>query len=257
MTIEFYKYQGTGNDFIIIDDRKNIFNTNDNDLISALCERRFGIGSDGLILLREHDNFDFEMIYFNSDGLQSSMCGNGGRCIVSFAKILGIIGNETTFMAIDGAHKAKIVDDDICLKMKDVKKIEIIGNGVFLDTGSPHYVKLVDNLKSLNVKQEGYRLRNQDIFKKEGVNVNFVMNADELEVRTYERGVETETFSCGTGVVATAIAMHYTNIIKDDSIYIKTRGGMLSVDFEKFNDCYQNIWLTGSANLVYVGEFEC
>ena len=181
------------------------------------------------------------MIYFNSDGMQSSMCGNGGRCIVSFAKILGIIDNETTFMAIDGPHKAKIFEDDICLKMKDVKNIKMIGSGIFLDTGSPHYVKLVDNLKSLDVKQEGYRLRNQDVFK-EGVNVNFVAEGDELEVRTYERGVESETFSCGTGVVASVIAMHYTNIIKDDSVYIKTRGGVLSVDFERFNDFYQKIY---------------
>ena len=257
MIIDFYKYQGTGNDFIMIDDRENGFDIDDQELVSALCERRMGIGADGLILLRDHTKLDFEMIYFNSDGKMSTMCGNGGRCIVDFARMLNIIQDETSFMAIDGSHDAKIVQDKIYLKMQDVKNIERVGDGFFLDTGSPHYVLLADNLPSLDVNKEGCRVRNLDVFKKEGVNVNFVLDAPEIEVRTYERGVETETLSCGTGVVASAIVMHYTNCIKEDTVCIKTRGGVLEVAFERFNEYYRSIWLSGPVSMVYAGEFEC
>ena len=257
MIIEFYKYQGTGNDFIMINDIDNTFNIKDRELVAALCERRLGVGADGLILLRNHDKLDFEMIYFNSDGKQSSMCGNGGRCIVAFAKMLEIIANETTFMAIDGAHKGKVAKDGIYLQMQDVTKIEGMGDGIVLDTGSPHYIKMVDSLESLDIDKEGGKIRNSDPFKKEGINVNFVLDAADLEVRTYERGVEAETLSCGTGVVATAIAMHYANCIKENLIDIKTKAGVLSVSFEEFNGTYRNIWLSGEVNMVYTGEFEC
>lgn len=257
MIIEFYKYQGTGNDFIIIDDRENIFDVEDKELITALCERKFGIGADGLILLREHNKHDFEMIYFNSDGRQSSMCGNGGRCIVAFAQMLDIITNETTFIAIDGIHEAKITLDGIDLKMSDVTKIEGVGDGIVLDTGSPHYVMLIDNFNTIDINKEGKIIRNLPEFKKEGINVNFVLDDAELEVRTYERGVEAETLSCGTGVVATAIAMHYSNCIHENHTDIRTRGGVLSVSFELFNGIYRNIWLSGEASMVYAGEFEC
>jgi diaminopimelate epimerase len=155
MIIEFYKYQGTGNDFIMIDDRENTFDSNDQELVAALCERRMGIGADGLILLRKHDKLDFEMIYFNSDGKLSSMCGNGGRCIVAFAKMLDIITNETNFMAIDGPHKAKIAQDGIYLQMQEVTKIEGVGEGIVLNTGSPHYIEMVDSLDNLDVDKEG------------------------------------------------------------------------------------------------------
>ena len=257
MLFEFYKYQGTGNDFIIIDDRVSVFPIADKDIIAAICERRMGIGADGLILLRDHDKYDFEMIYFNSDGNQSSMCGNGGRCIVAFAAILGIIENETVFMAIDGVHKARLNSEGVSLQMQEVKKIKRTISGLFLDTGSPHYVQMVDDFTTLNVDAEGRRIRNSANFMHDGVNVNFVLDADPLEVRTYERGVEAETLSCGTGVVAVALAMYYSNIIKDNIVDIKTKGGILNVDFEEFNGVYRNIWLSGDVSMVYAGEFEC
>jgi diaminopimelate epimerase len=257
MIIEFYKYQGTGNDFIMIDDREKEFDLTDNDLIAALCERRMGIGADGLILLREHDTLDFEMIYFNADGKQSSMCGNGGRCIIAFAQMLEMIEDETTFMAIDGEHKGRLMDDGIYLQMQDVKKIEGVGDGLVLNTGSPHYIEMVDELDYIDVDKQGRKIRNSAPFKKDGINVNFVLDASELQVRTYERGVETETLSCGTGVVATAIAMHYANCIEETLVNVKTKGGELTVSFEEFNGGYRNIWLSGEASMVFAGEFAC
>ena len=257
MLIEFYKYQGTGNDFVIIDDRTNAFDVDDRGLISVLCERRMGIGADGLILLRDHKDLDFEMIYFNSDGNQSSMCGNGGRCIVAFANLLGIISSEANFMAIDGVHEAKIYRDNISLKMQDVSSIDFIANGFVLDTGSPHYVKIVDDLDVISVENDGGSIRNLPSFKREGINVNFALCSDELSVRTYERGVEAETLSCGTGVVATAIAMHNAQYINKENVFVHTRGGILCVDFKLVNGSYVNVWLSGGADLVYAGEFEC
>ena len=231
MIIEFYKYQGTGNDFIMIDDREKEFDLTDNDLIAALCERRMGIGADGLILLREHDTLDFEMIYFNADGKESSMCGNGGRCIIAFAQMLEMIEDETAFMAIDGEHKGRLMDDGIYLQMQDVKKIEGVGDGLVLNTGSPHYIEMVDELDYIDVDKQGRKIRNTVPFKKDGINVNFVLDANELQVRTYERGVEAETLSCGTGAVATAIAMHYANCIEETLVNVKTNGGELTVSF--------------------------
>jgi diaminopimelate epimerase len=257
MIIEFYKYQGTGNDFIMIDDREKEFDLTENDLIAALCERRMGIGADGLILLREHGTLDFEMIYFNADGKQSSMCGNGGRCIIAFAQMLEMIDDETTFMAIDGEHKGRLMDDGIYLQMQDVKKIKGVGDGLVLNTGSPHYIEMVDDLDNLDVNKEGRKIRNSAPFKKEGINVNFVLDANELQLRTYERGVEAETLSCGTGVVATAIAMHYANCIEETLVNVKTKGGELTVSFEEFNSGYRNIWLSGEASMVFAGEFAC
>ena len=257
MIIEFYKYQGTGNDFIMIDDREKEFDLTDNDLIAALCERRMGIGADGLILLREHDTLDFEMIYFNADGKESSMCGNGGRCIIAFAQMLEMTGNETAFMAIDGEHKGRLMDDGIYLQMQDVKKIEGVGDGLVLNTGSPHYIEMVDELDYIDVNKQGRKIRNSAAFKKDGINVNFVLDANELQVRTYERGVEAETLSCGTGVVATAIAMHYANCIEETLVNVKTKGGELTVSFEEFNGGYRNIWLSGEASMVFAGEFAC
>ena len=257
MIIEFYKYQGTGNDFIMIDDREKEFDLTDNDLIAALCERRMGIGADGLILLREHDTLDFEMIYFNADGKQSSMCGNGGRCIIAFAQMLEMTESETTFMAIDGEHKGRLMEDGIYLQMQDVKEIEGVGDGLVLNTGSPHYIEMVDELDYIDVEKEGRKIRNSAPFKKDGINVNFVLDASELQVRTYERGVEAETLSCGTGVVATAIAMHYANCIEETLVSVKTKGGELTVSFEEFNGGYRNIWLSGEASMVFAGEFAC
>ena len=257
MIIEFYKYQGTGNDFIMIDDRESTFDISDNKLIAALCERRMGIGADGLILLRNHPSLDFEMIYFNSDGNQSSMCGNGGRCIIDFAAMLEVIKTETTFMAIDGEHKGQFLGDTIALQMQDVAEIVGEGDGLVLDTGSPHYIEMVDDLQYIDVNKEGRRIRNSAPFKKEGINVNFVQDSAEIEVRTYERGVEEETLSCGTGVVATALAMHYANCICENLVNVKTKGGELTVSFEEFNGGYKNIWLSGEASMVFAGDFEC
>ena len=257
MIIEFYKYQGTGNDFIMIDDRESSFDISDNKLIVALCERRMGIGADGLILLRNHPSLDFEMIYFNSDGNQSSMCGNGGRCIIDFAAMLEVIKTETTFMAIDGEHKGQFLGDTIALQMQDVAEIVGEGDGLVLDTGSPHYIEMVDDLQYIDVNKEGRRIRNSAPFKKKGINVNFVQDSAEIEVRTYERGVEGETLSCGTGVVATALAMHYANCIVDNLVNVKTKGGELTVSFEEFNGGYKNIWLSGEVSMVFAGDFEC
>ena len=241
----------------MIDDREKEFDLTDNDLIAALCERRMGIGADGLILLREHDTLDFEMIYFNADGKQSSMCGNGGRCIIAFAQMLEITESETTFMAIDGEHKGRLMDDGIYLQMQDVKKIEGVGDGLVLNTGSPHYIEMVDELEYIDVNKQGRKIRNSAPFKKEGINVNFVLDASDLQVRTYERGVEAETLSCGTGVVATAIAMHYANCIEETLVNVKTKGGELTVSFEEFNGGYRNIWLSAEASMVFAGEFAC
>ena len=257
MEVEFVKYQGTGNDFILIDDRRNTFDIDDSDLIAALCERRMGIGADGLILLRNHDAADFEMLYFNADGKQSSMCGNGGRCIVTFANIIGLIGDDCTFMAVDGLHKAKIVDGRVMLQMQLVKvdrKEEVF----LIDTGSPHYITFVDDVDSVNVKEEGSFIRNSPEFKKEGINVNFVELSPVTRVRTFERGVENETLSCGTGAVAVAVAVDQLKNIVERNLEIETLGGCLTVSFDKIGDAdYRDIWLAGSVDLVYIGEFTC
>ena len=256
MIFDFYKYQGTGNDFIIIDDRELNFDINNNELIASLCERRWGIGADGLILLRNNREYDFEMIYFNSDGLQSSMCGNGGRCIVDFARILGIVKNKANFLAIDGIHQAKFLEDEISLKMKDVTEIKKIEKDFLIDTGSPHYIKMIDNLENLNIEKEARIIRYSPLFEDEGVNVNFVSNNSNINVRTYERGVEAETLSCGTGAIAVAIAMYYDELTHDSIVNINTKGGILNVCFEELNGVFRNIWLSGPVNMIYSGEFE-
>ena len=257
MIFDFYKYQGTGNDFIIIDDRELNFDINNNKLIASLCERRWGIGADGLILLRNNREYDFEMIYFNSDGLQSSMCGNGGRCIVDFARILGIVKNKANFLAIDGIHQAKFLEDEISLKMKDVTEIKKIEKDFLIDTGSPHYIKMIDNLETLNIEKEARIIRCSPLFEEEGVNVNFVSNNSNINVRTYERGVEAETLSCGTGSIAVAIAMYYDKLTHESIVNINTKGGILNVCFEEFNGVFRNIWLSGPVNMIYSGEFDC
>ena len=207
MKLEFFKYQGTGNDFIMIDNRQKIFSQEDTKLIGELCDRRFGIGADGLILIENHSGCDFKMIYFNSDGSQS-LCGNGGRCAVAFAKYLGIIESKATFEAIDGLHYATIDEDYVKLQMHDVSSVKKISDDLFLDTGSPHHIKMTDSLKSLDVKTEGAKIRYSDRYGESGTNVNFVSkdSTDTFSIRTYERGVEDETLSCGTGVTAVATA---------------------------------------------------
>lgn len=257
MIFEFYKYQATGNDFIIIDDREELFNIDDSNLIKSLCERKMGVGADGLILLRNHNSYDFEMIYFNSDGNQSTLCGNGARCIVSFANTLDIISSKSTFLAIDGIHQANIYDKSVSIKFNDIKSIQFDNGNYIVDSGSPHFITFKDNIENLDVENEGRSIRNMDKFSRDGINVNFVSLGDSIRIRTYERGVESETLSCGTGAVAASIALFYSGLFEDNEVDLQTNGGLLSVTFDEFNGVFKNIWLTGEANLVYIGEFEC
>lgn len=256
MKFEFHKYQGTGNDFVLIDDRAQRFDPEDQDLIAAICDRRFGVGADGLILLRDHPDLDFEMVYFNSDGAPSSMCGNGGRCIVRFAASLGLVGEEVVFMAVDGPHSARVTDGVIALQMGNVATVKTEETHAFLDTGSPHHVQWVDDVAEHAVVAEGRRIRNQ-VYGKPGANVNFVevLDATRVKVRTYERGVEDETLSCGTGVTAVAIAMHATGKTQKSSVEIVTPGGELVVDFRHVENGYTDVWLTGPAQSVFKGKW--
>ena len=207
----FYKYQGTGNDFVMIDNRQQTFDKNNTNLVSLLCDRRFGIGADGLILLENHDTHDFKMVYYNADGNQSSMCGNGGRCLVAFAKQLGIISNKAVFEAIDGLHHATIEGDIVKLQMQNVDAVENHKSHIFLDTGSPHHVQFEASIDDFDIKTKGAKIRYGAPYNEAGSNVNFVKKQSDtsFKVRTYERGVENETLSCGTGVTAVALAMHY------------------------------------------------
>ncbi len=260
MTVKFQKYQGTGNDFILVDNRKNEYSALDDLQIHRLCDRRFGIGADGLMLLNEKPGFDFEMKYYNSDGKEGSMCGNGGRCMVRFAYQLGIHREKYRFLASDGSHEAEIDPDGIVsLKMKDVKNIRKFMNDFVMDTGSPHYVKMVTHVMDLDVYKKGYEIRHSREFEEEGINVNFVEqqeDADKIIVRTYERGVEDETFSCGTGVTAAALVCYHNENGYND-VEVKTLGGVLNVKFDRVDDNrYENIWLCGPAEIVFEGTVE-
>jgi len=255
--IHFYKYQGTGNDFIIIDNRTNVFDRNNNALVAKLCDRRFGIGADGLMLLQAKTGYDFEMVYYNSDGNESSMCGNGGRCIVEFARTLGLVKEKAFFIATDGEHHANVQPGFISLKMKDVSKIELNADFAYLNTGSPHYVQFVTNVEVFPVFEEGKKVRYNERFKKEGTNVNFIEKCENaLFVRTYERGVEGETYSCGTGVTAAAIVAAIKGVsTAENECEIKTLGGNLKVKFNRTaNNEFNNVWLEGPATFVFEGN---
>tara|TARA_B100000614_G_scaffold183388_1_gene163964 strand:+ start:396 stop:1160 length:765 start_codon:yes stop_codon:yes gene_type:complete len=253
--MDFFKYQATGNDFILIDDRLNKFEI-DNNYIKKLCNRKYGIGADGLILFRNHKDYDFEMIYFNSDGFKSTMCGNGGRCIVSFANYLDPKTSNFTFKAIDGVHTGSIDDKNlISISMKTVDVFKKYDDMFFFDTGSPHIVKLVTNLNQINVKKDGYTIRNLKEFKKEGVNVNFLEIIDnKIFLRTYERGVENETLSCGTGAVAGVLCAHQNNLVSESTVEINSLGGKLYISFSYENNKYCNINLCGETSLVFKGK---
>ena len=264
MKLKFSKYQGTGNDFIIIDNRSKIFNANF-PLIKKLCDRRFGIGADGLLLLNASAKYDFHMDYFNADGNIGSMCGNGGRCLAAYAKRLGIIQNEAVFDAVDGLHSARITEYDdvtfsanVFLKMGDVKEIEQEKEYTLLDTGSPHYVKFVDDPDKENVLSAGRKVRYNERFRDSGTNVNFIsFKNDVVYIRTYERGVEDETLSCGTGAVASAIAVAERGWLNNKSqCKLITKGGKLTVHFEKIDNGFKNIFLEGPADFVFDGEIE-
>lgn len=253
--MEFFKYQGTGNDFVIIDDRQDSFPTEDHQLVNKLCDRKFGIGADGLILLKNDDRSDFRMKYYNADGNESSMCGNGGRCIVAFAQFLGVIKETTIFNAIDGLHEAKINNSYVELKMSDVSGIENYNGDWILNTGSPHYIQFVENFEAIDVYSKGKSIRYNDRFSKEGINVNFIKKDEQfLQVATYERGVENETLSCGTGVTAAALIYGHLNPDFND-ISIQTKGGELNVKFNSNqNGSFSNIWLGGPTERVFKGE---
>ena len=253
--MHFYKYQGTGNDFIMIDNRALSFPKENTELVRKMCDRRFGIGGDGLILLENHPNLDFQMVYYNSDGNESTMCGNGGRCLVAFAHFLGVFQEKCTFNAIDGLHEAEIKNHIVKLKMIDVQEIKQIGEDYELNTGSPHFVKYVENVKQFDVYQNGYDIRNSPAYHKEGINVNFVskISENEIFVRTYERGVEDETYSCGTGVTASCLTLMKNNNLNE--VAVKTLGGNLKVYAEKEEKSFKNIWLEGPAIQVFEGHF--
>ncbi|MGA0285137.1 MAG: diaminopimelate epimerase [Saprospiraceae bacterium] len=258
MEIPFVKYQGTGNDFIIINafrDR-DIISRFDKSLVRHMCDRHFGIGADGLILLAQDDELEFKMIYFNSDGAESSMCGNGGRCLAHFAHKLGIVGARMHFNAFDGPHEA-LIGDEVSLKMMDVLDYSRVGEDYVLDTGSPHYVRFVSSLVFDDFIYKARDIRYSDSFHVQGINVNFAVLKDEaVHMRTYERGVENETLSCGTGVVATSLASFLESGEKMPvPIHVVAPGGRLSVDF-KFNaKQFTDIWLRGPAQEVFKGLF--
>ena len=257
MRVHFYKYQGTGNDFVIIDNRSKQFDALTKEQVYNLCHRRFGIGADGLMLLNAHNDYDFEMKYFNADGGESTMCGNGGRCLVKFAYDLGIVKSTYHFLAVDGPHEASVeLDGTVSLKMNDVTSIQYFNDYFVLNTGSPHFVKMTDDVMRMDVFKEGRAIRNSEPFVKEGINVNFVEQleaVDRIIVRTYERGVEDETYSCGTGVTAAAL-VSYHNENGFNRVEVQTKGGYLSVDYDKLGDSFSNIWLTGPALKVFEGE---
>lgn len=258
MNLQFFKYQGAGNDFVMIDDRLGHFDAGNVSLVKFLCDRRFGIGADGLILLQNHPDYDFRMRYFNSDGPEASMCGNGGRCIVAFAKQLGAIETLARFIAVDGPHEAVVEPrGQVNLKMSDVASCEKLGNAFYLNTGSPHYVTFLDSLNGLDVYNEGRKIRYSDRFKTDGTNVNFVNLSDgELTVYTYERGVEDETLACGTGITASALSAAIKTGREKGSFPVKAKGGNLSVSFEKDGDGFKNVWLKGPATFVFEGNIE-
>lgn len=255
--IKFSKYQGAGNDFVVIDNRSGFFNRNDDKLVHSLCDRRFGIGADGLMLLQHNENFDFEMVYYNADGGEASMCGNGGRCIVAFARDLGIIHDKTVFLAVDGVHQAYIQDDQVDLSMIEISSIQRDGDAYVLNTGSPHYVIWADDLKNSNVYEAGFAIRNSATYQKEGINVNFVeQEGDGYFVRTFERGVEDETLACGTGATAAAIAiaLHH-GLAGKQEIPIRVLGGQLYISFDKQGQRFTEVRLKGPAKLVFEGLF--
>ena len=279
MNLKFYKYQATGNDFILIDDRKEILNTKyfNNNFIENICKRRFNVGADGFIILRNHIEYDFEMIFFNSTGERSTFCGNGGRCIIAFARDIGIIKDNCEFIAYDGAHKGIINKNEISLKM--IRPSKIIYNEInkvsyfTIDTGSPHLVKFCDNINKIDVLSEGKKISQLAEFGQHGINVNFIeIKKNKIYIRTYERGDNMESLSCGTGSVAVALGLYemyrkkYNYFINqksyllpqmDTNIQINTKAGVLRINFDYNSHEFSNIWLIGESLLSYQGSIKC
>ncbi|MCL4118688.1 UNVERIFIED_CONTAM: hypothetical protein GTU68_027632 [Idotea baltica] len=259
MKIPFYKYQGTGNDFVIIDQfEQSYLSIGDQEIIHRLCDRKFGVGADGLILLERSDTHDFKMIYFNADGKEGSLCGNGSRCAVACMHMLGRFEGTGYFEASDGPHQATVAASDyIELKMQDIQQIER-GKGFYiLDTGSPHYVTFVEDLSDIDIVATGRAIRYSNRFQEQGINVNFVEELeDKIEVSTYERGVEDETLSCGTGVTAAALAHALKLGDTKGPTKIKTKGGELRVRFHQDKSAFTDVWLCGPATLVFQGNID-
>lgn len=256
--MNFYKYHGAGNDFILVDNREGFFPKNDERFIKLICHRHLGIGADGVILLENDDEHEFKMVYFNSNGRAGTMCGNGGRCIVKFASDLGVIaGEECVFSAVDGTHHAIINGDQVKLEMVDVDTIDRYEEDYVLNTGSPHYVRVVNNLSAIDIYEEGFSIRHRKDFAKEGINVNFVQaKANTIEVGTFERGVEDVTMACGTGVVAAALALHkYDNTEHTSPQIVETAGGILTVYYKMTDDGYTDIFLEGPVTRIFKGEY--
>lgn len=261
MDIHFYKYHGTGNDFILIDDREAQFPAS-KELIASMCDRHFGIGGDGLILLGNSSGFDFGMTYFNSDGNESSMCGNGGRCMIAFADFLSLIAEKAYFLAADGAHQGVITGKEgnscqVRLQMRDVVEVRHAGGDYFIDTGSPHFVRFAVGIDDHDILGTGRQIRYSEEFSPGGANVDLVeLEKDGLYVRTYERGVEDETLSCGTGVTAAALAYAEHHGMQSGSVKVRTRGGRLHVSWKKTGHGFGDIWLEGPATRVFSGTFK-
>lgn len=254
MIVDFFKYHGHGNDFILFDNR-NLNIKLDKAQISALCHRRFGIGSDGIILIEEAKDADYYMLYYNPDGSQS-LCGNGSRCALHFAEKLGIIRDRAVFSAIDGRHDGIIINDISSVRMHDISDIEEGEEYYYMNNGSPHYVKIVDNLDIVNVFEEGQKIRFNDRFKNEGTNVNFLeIKTGRIRSRVYERGVENETWSSGTGTAATAIAAFLHDNSIGNLVKIETRGGILEVSFNHHGGLnFTDVWLKGKVHEVFSGR---
>jgi diaminopimelate epimerase len=257
--ISFYKYQGAGNDFILIDHRLNNIKTDKILLAQKMCQRRFGIGSDGIIFIEKSASADFKMDFLNPDGSRS-FCGNGSRCAVKFAQFLNCFAsNQCTFEAIDGFHKAKLIDGLVAIEMKNVSNITYLQNDFFINTGSPHYIKYIKGIDEVDIVSLGREIRYSEPFKKEGTNVNVIEEVlpNQLKVRTYERGVEDETLACGTGVTACALSYGVKHQLADAEILVKALGGNLSVNFKRDHENrFTDIWLTGPAEYVFTGTYD-
>ncbi len=259
MEINFSKYHGNGNDFVVIDNRSNTFPAGDNELVRRLCDRNFGIGGDGLMLMEKKDGYDFHMRYFNSDVREATMCGNGGRCMIHFAYRLGVVKHTVVFSGIDGRHEGSISGQKtVRLRMKDVTAIEQDGDAYIIDTGSPHYVVFTDDVDDMDVVARGREVRYSDKFSPGGINVNFVcVRKNGIHIRTYERGVENETLACGTGSVAAAICARLKSPLSDHTVKVYTSGGLLEVSFKtRSKSIFTDIWLTGPAQFVFEGTID-
>ena len=260
MKINFEKYHGAGNDFLILDNRSKKYSSLTKIQITFLCNRHKGIGADGLILINSDEFSDFQMQYFNSDGKESSLCGNGARCAVAFTHAKKIISHSTTFFAVDGLHTATYNSPlEVQLEMKDVNELSKTDNGLLINTGSPHYIRLVDDIQTIDVEKEGASIRYSNSFLPNGINVNFVEKVDSkhFKIRTYERGVDGETLACGTGAVAVALGMHYLKESEGaKELVILAKGGDLKISFEVTEDKYHQIFLKGPATYVFSGKVE-